>query len=106
MVNATVPVNTVPEFIAYAKANPGKVNMASGGIGSVQDVAGELFKMMTGIQMNQRHWPLQAKRFRSRPAPVITERWAAISLFVIPSEKCATFSGSCFRSAGRPSQAP
>ena len=51
-VNPAVPVKTVPEFIAYAKANPGKINMASGGIGSVQHVAGELFKMMTGIQMN------------------------------------------------------
>jgi tripartite-type tricarboxylate transporter receptor subunit TctC len=51
-VNPSVPANTVPEFIAYAKANPGKVNMASSGNGSVQHAAGELFKMMTGIQMN------------------------------------------------------
>ncbi len=45
------PAKTVPEFIAYAKANPGKINMASGGIGSPQHVAGELFAMMTGINM-------------------------------------------------------
>jgi tripartite-type tricarboxylate transporter receptor subunit TctC len=45
------PVKTVPEFIAYAKANPGKINMASGGIGGPQHVAGELFAMMTGIEM-------------------------------------------------------
>jgi tripartite-type tricarboxylate transporter receptor subunit TctC len=50
-VNPSVPLNTVPEFIAYAKANPGKLNMGSGGIGSAQHVAGELFKMMTGINL-------------------------------------------------------
>jgi tripartite-type tricarboxylate transporter receptor subunit TctC len=50
-VNPTVPAKTVPEFIAYAKANPGKLNMGSGGIGSPQHVAGELFKMMTGVDM-------------------------------------------------------
>jgi tripartite-type tricarboxylate transporter receptor subunit TctC len=46
-----VPANTVPEFIAYAKANPGKLNMATGGPGSVPDVAGELFKFMTGVDL-------------------------------------------------------
>ena len=51
VVNPSVPAKTVPEFIAYAKANPGKVNMASAGNGSPQHVAGELFKMMTGINM-------------------------------------------------------
>jgi tripartite-type tricarboxylate transporter receptor subunit TctC len=51
VVNPSFPANTVPEFIAYAKANPGKVNMASSGIGSVQHVAGELFKFMTGVDM-------------------------------------------------------
>jgi tripartite-type tricarboxylate transporter receptor subunit TctC len=50
-VNPSVPVRTVPEFIAYAKTNPGKLNMGSGGIGSPQHVAGELFKMMTGANM-------------------------------------------------------
>jgi tripartite-type tricarboxylate transporter receptor subunit TctC len=50
-VNPSVPAKTVPEFIAYAKANPGKLNMGSGGIGSPQHVAGELFKMMTGVDM-------------------------------------------------------
>jgi tripartite-type tricarboxylate transporter receptor subunit TctC len=47
----SVPVKTVPEFIAYAKANPGKINMASTGIGTPQHVAGELFKSMAGIDM-------------------------------------------------------
>jgi tripartite-type tricarboxylate transporter receptor subunit TctC len=42
---------TIPEFIAYAKANPGKLNMASGGIGSISHVSGELFKMMAGVNM-------------------------------------------------------
>jgi tripartite-type tricarboxylate transporter receptor subunit TctC len=51
VVHPSVPAKTVPEFIAYAKANPGKINMASGGIGAVSHVAGELFKMMTGINM-------------------------------------------------------
>jgi tripartite-type tricarboxylate transporter receptor subunit TctC len=45
------PAKTVPEFIAYAKANPGKINMASPGIGSTPHMAGELFKFMTGIDM-------------------------------------------------------
>jgi tripartite-type tricarboxylate transporter receptor subunit TctC len=51
VVNPSVPARTVPEFIAYAKANPGKLNMASVGNGSVPHVAGELFKMMAGINM-------------------------------------------------------
>jgi len=51
VVTPSFPAKTVPEFIAYAKANPGKVNMASSGIGSVQHVAGELFKFMTGVDM-------------------------------------------------------
>ena len=46
-----VPAKTVPEFIAYAKANPGKVNMASGGVGSPSHVVGELFQQTTGIKM-------------------------------------------------------
>ena len=50
-VNPSLPVRTVPELIAYAKANPGKINMASAGNGSSQHVAGELFKMMTGVDM-------------------------------------------------------
>jgi len=50
-VNPSVPVKSIPELIAYAKANPGKLNMASGGIGNSTHLAGELFKMMTGINM-------------------------------------------------------
>ena len=51
VVNPSVPAKTVPEFIAYAKANPGKINMASAGNGTRAHVAGELFKMMTGVNM-------------------------------------------------------
>lgn len=49
--NPSVPVKTVPEFIAYAKANPGKLNMGSAGVGSSQHLAGELFKMMTSVNL-------------------------------------------------------
>src|SRR6516165_910365 len=51
VVSSSFPTKTLPEFIAYAKANPGKINMASAGNGSVPHVAGELFKMMTGVEM-------------------------------------------------------
>jgi tripartite-type tricarboxylate transporter receptor subunit TctC len=51
VVNPTLPAKTVPEFIAYAKTNPGKLNMASGGNGVPSHVAGELFKMMAGVDM-------------------------------------------------------
>ena len=51
VVNPSVPAKTVPEFIDYAKANPGKINMASAGSGSTSHVSGELFKMMAGVDM-------------------------------------------------------
>jgi tripartite-type tricarboxylate transporter receptor subunit TctC len=50
-VHPSMPVKTVPELIAYAKAHPGQINMASGGVGSSPHLAGELFKMQTGINM-------------------------------------------------------
>ncbi len=50
-VNPSLPAKTVPEFIVYAKANPGKISMASAGIGSGPHVSGELFKMMAGVDM-------------------------------------------------------
>jgi tripartite-type tricarboxylate transporter receptor subunit TctC len=51
VVNPSLPAKSVPEFIAYAKANPGKLNMASPGTGTGDHIAGELFKMMTGVDM-------------------------------------------------------
>jgi tripartite-type tricarboxylate transporter receptor subunit TctC len=51
VLNPSIPAKTVPEFIAYAKANPGKINIASGGIGGPSHVSAELFKMMTGSDM-------------------------------------------------------
>ena len=60
VVNPKVPVKTVPELIAYAKANPGKLNMASGGVGSTPHLAGELFKMLTGV--NMLHVPYRGER--------------------------------------------
>jgi tripartite-type tricarboxylate transporter receptor subunit TctC len=50
-VNPSLPIKSVPDFIAYAKANPGKISFASAGIGSSQHLSGEMFKMMAGIDM-------------------------------------------------------
>jgi tripartite-type tricarboxylate transporter receptor subunit TctC len=50
-VHPSVPARTIPEFIAYAKANPGKVNMGSGGVGSTGHMAGELFQLLSGIKL-------------------------------------------------------
>src|SRR5689334_7496853 len=61
MVNPAVPANTVPGFIAYAKANPGKINMSSPGIGSINHVAGELFNMMAGVKLT--HIPYRSSQF-------------------------------------------
>jgi len=51
VVHPSVPAKTIPDFIAYAKANPGKISMASGGIGTPGHLSGELFKTMTGVNM-------------------------------------------------------
>ena len=51
VINPSVPARTIPEFIAYAKANPGKINMASNGNGTTPHLFGELFKMMAGVDM-------------------------------------------------------
>jgi tripartite-type tricarboxylate transporter receptor subunit TctC len=51
VVNPSVPVKSVPEFIAYAKANPGKINMATAGNGSITQTAGELFKLLAGVNL-------------------------------------------------------
>jgi len=64
-VNPSVTAKTVPEFIAYAKANPGKINMASAGNGSGQHIFGEMFKVMTGVDMT--HVPYRGN------APAVTD---------------------------------
>ena len=63
LVHPAVPAKTVPEFIAYAKANPGKVTMGSGGSGSTGHLAGELFMMRTGVHMV--HVPYRGEWLRS-----------------------------------------
>ena len=60
-VNPSFPAKTVPEFIDYAKANPGKINMASGGTGTITHIGGELFMMMTGVKLL--HVPYRGAQF-------------------------------------------
>jgi tripartite-type tricarboxylate transporter receptor subunit TctC len=78
VVNPSVPAKTVPELIVYAKANPGKLNMASSGIGTGTHLAGELFKAMTGVNMI--HVPYRG------PPPAFTDLLAGHvqTLFVTP----------------------
>ena len=64
-INPMVPVDSVPAFVAYAKANPGRLNMASAGTGTIQHVAGEMFKMMTGLSLQ--HVPYRGQ------APALTD---------------------------------
>jgi tripartite-type tricarboxylate transporter receptor subunit TctC len=71
VVNPAVPTKSVAEFIAYAKANPGKINMASSGIGGSNHVAGELFKLMTGTDIV--HVPV-SRRWAGDDRP---PRWAS-----------------------------
>ncbi len=68
VVNPSVPVKTVPELIDYLKAHPGQINMASGGVGSTPHLAGELFKMLTGV--NMLHVPYRGD------APAVTDMLA------------------------------
>jgi tripartite-type tricarboxylate transporter receptor subunit TctC len=76
LVNPSFPANTLVEFIAYAKANPGKINMASPGIGTPMFVAGELLKLMSGV--NIVHVPYRG------PAPAFTDLLAGqIQAFII-----------------------
>jgi tripartite-type tricarboxylate transporter receptor subunit TctC len=65
VITPSIPAKTVPEFIAYAKANPGKINMASGGIGTSTHISGEFFKMMAGVNLT--HVPYRGS------APALTD---------------------------------
>ena len=77
VVNPSFPARTVPEFIAYAKANPGKINMASAGNGTSQHVGGELFKLMTGVDML--HVPYRGS------APALTDMLSGQVQVLFPS---------------------
>jgi tripartite-type tricarboxylate transporter receptor subunit TctC len=68
LVNLSVPADTVPAFIVHAKANPGRITVASPGIGSPQHVSAELFKMMTGT-----NWPSEVPGVESGPTTVLAE---------------------------------
>ena len=82
IVNPSVPAKSVPEFIAYAKANPGKINMASQGDGTAPHVFGELFKMMAGVDLV--HVPyrgdfmadLLGGRVQVAFNPIVFSRWS------------------------------
>src|SRR5262249_7083999 len=77
VVNPSVPAKTVPEFIAYAKANPGKINVGSAGIGSAGHLAGELFKMMAAVSLV--HVPYRGN------APALTDLIAGQVEVLFPS---------------------
>jgi tripartite-type tricarboxylate transporter receptor subunit TctC len=78
MVHPSVPAKTIPEFIAYAKANPGKINMSTPGIGSINHVAGELFKMMAGVD-------LVAVHYRSSQFPDLLSGQVQVTFNPLPS---------------------
>ena len=78
MVHPSVPAKTVPEFIAYAKAHPGKINMSTPGIGSINHVAGELFKMMAGVN-------LVAVHYRSSQFPDLLSGQVQVTFNPLPS---------------------
>jgi tripartite-type tricarboxylate transporter receptor subunit TctC len=77
-VHPSVPAETIPEFIAYAMANPGKLNMASGGTGGTPHVAGELFKMMAGVDMV--HVP-----YRGNPRPDLLGGQVQVMFDTVPA---------------------
>lgn len=81
LVNPAVPARSVPEFIAYAKANPGRINMGSAGSGTPQHAIGEMFKMMSGIDMV--HVPYHGS------APELTDLIAGhVQLAFEPTQSC------------------
>jgi tripartite-type tricarboxylate transporter receptor subunit TctC len=75
----SLPVRTVPEFIAYAKANPGKINMGSNGIGATGHLAGEMFSMMTGVKMQHVPYRGESTAFTDLVGGQIQVMFATIS---------------------------
>jgi tripartite-type tricarboxylate transporter receptor subunit TctC len=94
LVNPSNPAKTVPEFIAWAKANPGKISMGSGGTGSASHIGGELFKMLTGIDML--HVPYKGG------APAVTDLMGGqIQVYFSPlPESIAVIKGGKLRALG------
>jgi tripartite-type tricarboxylate transporter receptor subunit TctC len=94
IINPAVPAKTIPEFIAYAKANPSKLNMASPGVGTEPHLTGELFKMMTGVDMV--HVPYRGA------APAMTDLIAgqAQVIFIGPSATMEHIKGGKLRALG------
>jgi tripartite-type tricarboxylate transporter receptor subunit TctC len=78
MLHPSVPAKTIPEFIAYAKAHPGKINMSTPGIGSINHIAGELFKMMAGVD-------LVAVHYRSSQFPDLLAGQVQVTFNPLPS---------------------
>jgi tripartite-type tricarboxylate transporter receptor subunit TctC len=88
VVNPAFPAKTVAEFITYAKGNPGKINMGSGGNGSAQQLYGELFKMMTGVDMV--HVP-----YRGQPLTDLLGGEVQVVFSPIPSRSNSSGAASC-----------
>jgi tripartite-type tricarboxylate transporter receptor subunit TctC len=102
-VNPSVPVKTVPEFIAYAKANPGKLIMGSPGNGSPPHVAGELFKTMTGVDMVHVH--IRADKLRALAVTAATRSEVLPDLPTV-GDFLPGYEASNIRGVGAPSGTP
>ena len=98
MVNPDLPPKTVPEFIAYAKANPGRINMASGGSGTSTHVLGELFKMMAHVDLV--HIP-----YRGNYIPDLLAGQTQLLFGPVPQSSAICAPASCARSASPPPSA-
>jgi tripartite-type tricarboxylate transporter receptor subunit TctC len=93
VINPSMPIKSVPDFIAYIKANPGKVNFASGGTGTPSHVSGELFKMLTHVDMI--HVPYRGQ------GPAVTDLLGGQSNAPQCFRKCAYIIGTFAMSASR-----
>jgi tripartite-type tricarboxylate transporter receptor subunit TctC len=101
--DTSVPAKSVPEFIAYAKGNPGEINMASPGYGTSQHVSGELFKMMTGVNTLRRRPIGFIRAGQIRPLAVTTaSRSVAIPEIPNIAEFVPGYEGSSWYGIGAP----